>query len=105
MKKVLSFLLPLLPVAFVSCPDTGFSRRRGGANTTGGRGGKVVYGTTLAPNGPGSLNEALHTPGKRYILFIAGCPAPNTDLYAYPVIPSTIHRKDHTIYLFISTIH
>lgn len=40
-----------------------------GANATGGRGGKVIYVTNLNPNGPGSLAEALETPGKRYILF------------------------------------
>jgi pectate lyase len=40
-----------------------------GANTTGGRDGQVIYITNLNPIGPGSLNEALATPGKRYILF------------------------------------
>jgi pectate lyase len=40
-----------------------------GAMTTGGRGGKVVYVTTLAPTGPGSLAEALNTKGPRIVLF------------------------------------
>lgn len=40
-----------------------------GAMTTGGRGGKVIYVTTLAAEGPGSLTEALKTPGPRIILF------------------------------------
>lgn len=44
-----------------------------GANATGGRGGRVLYVTTLAadPNGqmPGSLNWALRQTGARYILF------------------------------------
>lgn len=40
-----------------------------GAITTGGRGGQVIYVTTLNCNGPGSLNEALSTPGPKYILF------------------------------------
>jgi pectate lyase len=40
-----------------------------GAVATGGRGGKVIYVTTLANDGPGSLAEALNTPGTRYILF------------------------------------
>lgn len=44
-----------------------------GAGTTGGRGGRVIYVTTLAadPNGttPGSLNWALRQTGPRYVLF------------------------------------
>ncbi len=40
-----------------------------GAYATGGRGGQVIYVTTLAPDGPGSLAEALSTPGPRYIVF------------------------------------
>ncbi|MCX7852780.1 MAG: hypothetical protein N2383_08350, partial [Caldilineales bacterium] len=44
-----------------------------GASATGGRGGRVIYVTTLAPdpNGevPGSLNWALRQRGPRYILF------------------------------------
>ncbi len=40
-----------------------------GAVATGGRGGQVIYVTTLANDGPGSLSGALRTPGRRYILF------------------------------------
>ncbi|MBI2567023.1 MAG: hypothetical protein HYV63_08345 [Candidatus Schekmanbacteria bacterium] len=40
-----------------------------GALATGGRGGAVIYVTTLAPDGPGSLAEALATAGPRYVLF------------------------------------
>ena len=40
-----------------------------GAGTVGGRGGQVIYVTNLNPSGPGSLAEALATPGSRYILF------------------------------------
>lgn len=40
-----------------------------GSMTTGGRGGKVIYVTTLDPKGPGSLYEALNTKGPRTILF------------------------------------
>lgn len=40
-----------------------------GASTTGGRGGQVIYVTNLNCAGPGSLNEALATPGNKYILF------------------------------------
>lgn len=40
-----------------------------GATTVGGRGGQVIYVTNLDASGPGSLTEALATPGSRYILF------------------------------------
>ena len=40
-----------------------------GATATGGRGGRVIYVTTLAPSGPGSLAAALAAEGPRYVLF------------------------------------
>ncbi len=40
-----------------------------GAEATGGRGGRVIYVTTLAAHGPGSLAEALSAEGPRYVLF------------------------------------
>jgi hypothetical protein len=40
-----------------------------GSMTTGGRGGKSIYVTTLEPTGPGSLTEALNTPGPRTVQF------------------------------------
>jgi hypothetical protein len=40
-----------------------------GARATGGRGGKTIYVTTLEATGPGSLTEALNTPGPRTVLF------------------------------------
>ena len=40
-----------------------------GASATGGRGGRVIYVTTLAPSGAGSLAEALAATGPRYVLF------------------------------------
>lgn len=53
-----------------------------GARASGGRGGNVIYVTNLNANGPGSLREALETPGKRYILFnVSG------------VIPAVAHMR------------
>ncbi|MCC7477093.1 hypothetical protein IT575_01430 [bacterium] len=40
-----------------------------GAYASGGRGGQVIYVTSLNTSGPGSLQAALDTPGPKYILF------------------------------------
>lgn len=40
-----------------------------GAHTRGGRGGRVIRVTTLAADGPGSLQEALNQPEPRTIVF------------------------------------
>jgi hypothetical protein len=42
------------------------------AQTPGGRGGKVIRVTTLAPTGPGSLSEALDADGARIVVFEVG---------------------------------
>jgi hypothetical protein len=42
------------------------------AQTPGGRGGRIIRVTTLAPNGPGSLLEALDTKGPRIVVFEVG---------------------------------
>ncbi|MES2590973.1 MAG: T9SS type A sorting domain-containing protein [Bacteroidota bacterium] len=69
MKKILlPFTLFLSQLIFAQTPS--FPGAEGfGAHTTGGRGGQVIYVTNLNDNGPGSLAEALATPGPRYILF------------------------------------
>ncbi|HEU4653873.1 MAG TPA: hypothetical protein VFS47_07795, partial [Steroidobacteraceae bacterium] len=42
------------------------------ATTPGGRGGKILRVTTLAPSGAGSLLEALQAKGPRIVVFEVG---------------------------------
>ena len=42
------------------------------ANTPGGRGGRIIRVTTLAPDGPGSFRAALEAKGPRIIVFEVG---------------------------------
>ena len=42
------------------------------AQTQGGRGGRIIKVTTLAPTGPGSLREALDAKGPRIVVFEVG---------------------------------
>jgi hypothetical protein len=42
------------------------------ATTPGGRGGRIIKVTTLNPDGPGSLLEALATKGPRIVVFEVG---------------------------------
>lgn len=64
----LAGLMALLPARADALPA--FPGAEGfAAEITGGRGGKVIRVTTLAESGPGSLKEALQTPGPRIIVF------------------------------------
>lgn len=65
---VVLFGAALAPGAAQAFP--GFPGAQGfGGGVTGGRGGEIIKVTTLAESGPGSLREALETPGPRTIVF------------------------------------
>jgi hypothetical protein len=44
----------------------------GAVPTTGGRGGRIIRVTTLKPDGPGSITEAIKAKGKRIVVFEVG---------------------------------
>lgn len=56
--------IPIQEEAYAFPGAEGFGR-----NTTGGRGGKVIYVTNLNDSGPGSLRDAIKASGPRYVLF------------------------------------
>ena len=74
----LLFVLALagVPLAESHAADTGplaFPGAQGwAAHTPGGRGGRILRVTTLAPEGPGSFTEAVNTPGPRIVVFEVG---------------------------------
>jgi pectate lyase len=65
-----------------SGPAVAFPGAEGfGATTPGGRGGKLIYVTTLADSGVGSLRAALEASGPRTVLFnVAGTIVLNSDI-------------------------
>ncbi|MBI2259199.1 MAG: T9SS type A sorting domain-containing protein [Flavobacteriia bacterium] len=67
-KLFLIFILGNLTCLFSQIPS--FPGAEGfGSFSTGGRGGQVIFVDNLNCSGPGSLNEALSTPGNKYIIF------------------------------------
>ena len=66
----LALFAPVAPAAQLPA----FSGAEGaGANTPGGRGGKVLFVTVLADSGPGSFRAACEAEGPRLVLFrVAG---------------------------------
>jgi hypothetical protein len=66
-------LIAALPAARAADDLLAFRDAQGAAaRTPGGRGGKIVRVTTLAPSGPGSLLAALETDGPRIVVFEVG---------------------------------
>jgi hypothetical protein len=62
-----------VPVAQATDELLAFPGAQGAAaRTPGGRGGKILRVTTLAPSGPGSLLAALDTEGPRIVVFEVG---------------------------------
>lgn len=65
--------LPLNGALAAESPPLAFPGAVGpAAHTAGGRGGKILRVTTLAPDGPGSLKAAIETPGPRIVVFEVG---------------------------------
>ncbi len=64
---------PLMLAVAMPCAAQHYHPEGFGAGATGGEGGAVIHVTTLAPDGPGSLREAIDSPGPRMVVFdIAG---------------------------------
>jgi pectate lyase len=66
-------LTAALPAVHASDKPLAFPEAQGAAAyTPGGRGGKILRVTTLAPSGPGSLLAALEADGPRIVVFEVG---------------------------------
>jgi hypothetical protein len=63
----------LLPLVLWAQEITAFTEAQGsGAETPGGRGGRIIEVTNLDDSGPGSLREALLSQGARIVVFRTG---------------------------------
>ncbi|SNT01625.1 pectate lyase family protein [Sphingopyxis indica] len=70
---ILAASLPATPAAAAAPELLAFPGAVGSAATTpGGRGGRIIRVTTLAPHGPGSLKAAIEAKGPRIIVFEVG---------------------------------
>ncbi|HET6522976.1 pectate lyase [Sphingopyxis sp.] len=70
---LLALAMPAAPASAADAAPSAFPGAVGpAAATPGGRGGKILRVTTLAPDGPGSLKAAIETPGPRIVVFEVG---------------------------------
>jgi pectate lyase len=71
---LLTLLLPACGLAAAAAAIPAFPGAEGfGANTPGGRGGRVIFVTTLDDSGPGSFRAACEAEGPRIVIFkVAG---------------------------------
>ena len=66
-------LLSLAAATALPAAELAFPGAQGwAASTPGGRGGRIIRVTTLAPDGPGSFLEALNAKGPRIVVFEVG---------------------------------
>lgn len=70
---LLAAFAPYSPSAAADIAKSAFPGAQGwAAQTPGGRGGQLIRVNTLKATGPGSLSEALNTPGPRIVVFEVG---------------------------------
>lgn len=72
-RQLLAGAAGAIALPFPAPPSLAFAGALGwAASTPGGRGGRIIRVPTLAADGPGSLREALETPGPRTVVFEVG---------------------------------
>lgn len=65
-------LAACVPAVAVAAPSAFPGAVGAAAATPGGRGGRIIRVTTLAPDGPGSFREAIEAKGPRIVVFEVG---------------------------------